>query len=366
MKFSNKYLVYFLVLLTVCAGAVAWQINRVRHSRFLSDEVLKYRLLADSGDSTAQEVLGTIYDRGRGVPPDLAQALRLYASSAQLGNAKAQYELGRMYELGRGVDKDYAKAMDWYQKAASRNNPDAQCSIGSLYYYGRGVEQNTGAAAVWFKRASDQGLARADFNLGVLYDRGRGVPRNPEQSYKYFQKAASQGYDPAERTLGLKSSIDGPWTLIALTMLLGYLWILKGTKLPAMRSPISGMPAYQLGAILGLLFLLAGILRLIFIFHTVETVTAYAFIEYLLLGASLATSFGVFTSPRGNIRVALAASGAASVGITVFILHQPGVTPYSPVYRDVWSVDGLLAGIAILSAASLIRKRAKRPVEMAT
>jgi formylglycine-generating enzyme required for sulfatase activity len=38
--------------------------------------------------------------------------------AAEQGDAKAQYELGRIYDEGKGVQKEEAQAVNWYQKAA--------------------------------------------------------------------------------------------------------------------------------------------------------------------------------------------------------------------------------------------------------
>ena len=51
---------------------------------------------------------------------DYATALRLLRPLAEGGNSDAQHNLGVMYEKGRGVPQDYAEAVKWYRKAAKR------------------------------------------------------------------------------------------------------------------------------------------------------------------------------------------------------------------------------------------------------
>jgi hypothetical protein len=53
------------------------------------------------------------YNRG-----DYATALQLIRPLADQGDARAQSILGLMYESGRGVPQDYAEAVKWYRKAA--------------------------------------------------------------------------------------------------------------------------------------------------------------------------------------------------------------------------------------------------------
>ena len=77
-----------------------------------------FRQLADQGDATAQVILGTMYDEGKGVTQDYRAAVSWYRKAADQGNTKAQYNLGSMYGNGWGVTQDYGAAMRWYRKAA--------------------------------------------------------------------------------------------------------------------------------------------------------------------------------------------------------------------------------------------------------
>ncbi len=58
------------------------------------------------------------YNRG-----DYATAFREWRPLAEQGNADAQFFLGFMYDAGRGVPQDYAQAHMWYNLAASRLPP---------------------------------------------------------------------------------------------------------------------------------------------------------------------------------------------------------------------------------------------------
>jgi TPR repeat protein len=61
-----------------------------------------YRLAADQGDADAQFNLGVMYDTGRGVPQDDAEAERWYRLAADQGDANAQSNLGVMYHRQPG------------------------------------------------------------------------------------------------------------------------------------------------------------------------------------------------------------------------------------------------------------------------
>ena len=89
--------------------------------------------LAAQGDAAAQFNIGNMFDFGKGVAEDNAQAVYWYNKSAEQGNANAQYALGWMYENGEGVVKDLAMAFRWYKRSAERNHPAAQTNLGWMY-----------------------------------------------------------------------------------------------------------------------------------------------------------------------------------------------------------------------------------------
>lgn len=81
-----------------------------------------YRKGATGGDALAMNHLGVMYEEGRGVAQNDAEAVRWYRKGAAGGNALAMNNLGFMYEEGRGVAQDYAEALRWYLKAAARGD----------------------------------------------------------------------------------------------------------------------------------------------------------------------------------------------------------------------------------------------------
>jgi hypothetical protein len=366
MKFSWKYAASGIVIIAICAGAIVWQTNKVRASRSLTKDVETYKLKAQNGDPIAEEKLESLYDHGLGVPQDYSEALRLYSKSAEQGNARAQYAIGAMYELGHGVQQDYAEALHWYREAADHGEADAQSSIGSMYYYGRGVQQDQAQAYGWYHRAADQGLARAEYDLGFVYDHGRGVGRDPTQAYYWYRKAADQGYESAERALGFKGRFSSAWSLIVIAMLLGYGWVLKDAKLPSFSYRIWSIPAQILAALLGLVYVGMGVIRIFAIFHTVLAVNTYDFIGCLFLGLSISASFKGFSQPPGKAKLALGVAMVLLVGANSFVAAHRSLAPFSLVFRDLFSVDGLLAGIIVPTIASLWLLRARPTIHTAT
>ena len=84
-----------------------------------------YRLfkpLAEQGDTQAQNTIGAMYDKGRGVPKDYAEAAKWYRKAAEQGDLIGQNNLGEMYEKGKGVPKDYVLAYMWFNLATTTDS----------------------------------------------------------------------------------------------------------------------------------------------------------------------------------------------------------------------------------------------------
>jgi hypothetical protein len=73
-----------------------------------------------------------------------------------------------MYEQGRGVPQDDAEAVKWYQKAAEQNDPLAQTNLGAMYLTGRGVPRDEWRASGLFSVAGHNGCEQAQINLELL------------------------------------------------------------------------------------------------------------------------------------------------------------------------------------------------------
>lgn len=77
---------------------------------------------AEQGDREARTVVGEIYERGLGVPPDFVAAARWYSLAAEAGDARAQVNLGHLYERGLGVAADARRALQLYRTAVGLTN----------------------------------------------------------------------------------------------------------------------------------------------------------------------------------------------------------------------------------------------------
>ena len=81
---------------------------------------------------------------------DYEATVRLWKPLAEQGNASAQNNLAAMYENGRGVPQDDAEAVKWYRKAADQGYTVAQNNLAFMYANGLGVPQNNVLALMWY------------------------------------------------------------------------------------------------------------------------------------------------------------------------------------------------------------------------
>ena len=75
-----------------------------------------------------------MYENGRGVTQDYAEAVRWYRLAAEQDYARGQTNLGFMYDNGHGVTQDYAEAVRWFRLAAEQDNATAQGNLGFMYF----------------------------------------------------------------------------------------------------------------------------------------------------------------------------------------------------------------------------------------
>jgi TPR repeat protein len=107
---------------------------------------------------------------------DFATALAEFRPLAEHGHAKAQNNLGIMYQYGRGVAKDLAEAQRWYLKAAEQGIAQARYNLGLLYLGGEGVGRDPVQAYLWLSLAAEGGEETARDRLDRL-----GGDLTPEQ-----------------------------------------------------------------------------------------------------------------------------------------------------------------------------------------
>ena len=131
-----------------------------------STAIAMYQKLAAQNNSTAQYLLGGMYNYGQGVPQDYNEALKWYRLAAEQGNMRAQHAIGQMYQMAYAVPQDHKEALKWYRLAAELGYKFAQNNLGFMYQYGNGVPQNFVRAHMWYNLAAaakdDQAISNRD------------------------------------------------------------------------------------------------------------------------------------------------------------------------------------------------------------
>lgn len=214
---------------------------------------------AKGGMSDMMDLLGTLYEAGRGTEKDYMKAMEWYLKAAEKDYAQAQYHLGQLYEKGLGVKQNDIKALKWYQKAADKGDLDgiaalkamkrkvdlvkrmeaaknstvlakdnyakaqnhyaqkdydnafklfqlsgdqgyglAQSQVGLMYLEGKGVGSDYAVGAEWLEKAADQKVPDAEYMLGVLYQKGEGVSQDEKRGLSLIQRAAKHGSEDAK------------------------------------------------------------------------------------------------------------------------------------------------------------------------
>ena len=97
-------------------------------------------------------------------------------NDAAVTNPQAMYLLGALYEAGKGVEKNMAEAVSYMQKAADMGYGPAECALADMYYEGRGVDRNYGKAVEWYAKAEAQGRLNenAARRYAACYENGWG------------------------------------------------------------------------------------------------------------------------------------------------------------------------------------------------
>lgn len=88
-------------------------------------------------------------------PAQIDSLAELEQQAAQ-GNAVAQNNLGVMYRRGKGVEKNPQQAYALFEKAASKGSTNAMLNLANMHKLGEGTPQNLELAYAWYNLAADR------------------------------------------------------------------------------------------------------------------------------------------------------------------------------------------------------------------
>ncbi|MGN0919777.1 MAG: tetratricopeptide repeat protein, partial [Alphaproteobacteria bacterium] len=105
--------------------------------------------MAGYGDADGQYQLAQIYEKGRGVPRDLAKAIYYYQLSAYQEYLPSALELGRLFANEKAV-QDEKKSIEWYTFAATRGEIQAENYL--FHYYDELPTPDKKQAFYWLEK----------------------------------------------------------------------------------------------------------------------------------------------------------------------------------------------------------------------
>ena len=130
---------------------------------------------------------------------DKAKGVQMLRDAASRGLIMADYRLAKLYERGEGVPRDMAASRSWTEKAAVGGNVKAMHDLAVFYAEGDAGPQSYAAAVEWFRQASDHGLVDSQYNLAVLYEQGLGLSEDKNEAAYWYEVAGRAGDQDAGR-----------------------------------------------------------------------------------------------------------------------------------------------------------------------
>ena len=188
--------------------------------RNIADAAACYERAAEAGNAEGMTRLAVLLIAGRAVEGDLGgiealhpngreiarapqRARELARAAAEAGNVEGMALAGYLHAAGIGGPVDMAAAHDFYRPAAEAGSVEAALGYGTLLAGGHVGPADAAAARPWFEKAATAGNATARTSLAVDLLRGLGGPADPQRAVDLLRAAGESGHGPALRMLGL-------------------------------------------------------------------------------------------------------------------------------------------------------------------
>jgi TPR repeat protein len=149
---------------TLEARGVAGRIEAAR--RKFSKQNLKKILT--QGDPKEVFRLGRVFRDGGAGEPNPKLALLFFLTAAKKGYPPAQNYLGFLHQKGKGVPQDPREAVRWYRRSAGQGFAIAQINLGIMYVQGRGVQRDRAEAYFWLVLAERRSRGKIKAKAGDL------------------------------------------------------------------------------------------------------------------------------------------------------------------------------------------------------
>lgn len=120
-----------------------------------------------------------------------AEAMPLYEQACEGESMAACGNVAYLYENGMGVTKDVGMANAYYLKQCDGGDIHGCSILGDHYMNGKGVIRDYAQASTLLRKACDSGETDACGSLGKLYRDGNGVTKDSTEAHALFQKSCT-------------------------------------------------------------------------------------------------------------------------------------------------------------------------------
>lgn len=188
---------------------------------------------AESGDPSAQYLVGKLYQDGPVLIPDSVEARYWFDQSARQGYTPAQYALGKLYLSDDTEVCDTVLGVQWLEYAAHHGSDCAVYRLGKEYLKGEIVARDSAKALEYLTQSAGAGNQYAQYALGKLYlDKQDG-----EQAHYWFTQSAAQGNEYAQFFLDRWDDLKPPSVMLSVTRLLHHMSRIFQEQMPALSVP---------------------------------------------------------------------------------------------------------------------------------
>ncbi len=177
------------------------------------EAMTRLAILLVTGTATAEATpIAALHPNGGVVVRSPERARRLACAAAEAGNLEAATLAGYFHAAGIGGPVDTAAALAHYRPAAEAGSVEAALGLGTPLAGGHVGAADAAAARPWFEKAAAAGNATARTSLAIDLLRGLGGEADPSRARDLLEAAATGGHAPASRILGLAllEGVAGP------------------------------------------------------------------------------------------------------------------------------------------------------------
>jgi TPR repeat protein len=160
-----------------------------------------------AGNAEGCWTLGTLYEEGRGLPKNDAEAIRYYKFGCDGGARHGCSSYAKALEEGKGTSSDPARAIMVLQNACDRGYSASCSALSERYLLGKGVARDVTRGVSLLERACEGSEAGSCLPLGMRYDQGIGVAQDKARAARYLTRACEAGLTMAcQRALELSKA----------------------------------------------------------------------------------------------------------------------------------------------------------------